>query len=211
MNQTRLLIGILLLLAVAFGYTQWSHRQDLRQQRDETAKLIEALTGKPATTPAAPANATAPAKDTPGTAGIEEPAADQRLLLQSQELEKMRAENEKLRLQSEAASEERDRIASENEALQFQIDQRIAQIRAAPMLAKITYVNPDHGIAVMSAGRAAGVEPKDEFRIRRGDKIICRVVVEDSIEDGEAALAPIPGSMAPKEGIKEGDEVVSLE
>lgn len=213
MNQTRLLIGILLLLGAVFGYTQWSHKQDLRMQREETAKLIETLGGKAAAT----AEATAP-KTT--VAAGEKPAAEdvaaespeeQRLRILERELDKLRAEKENYRAQSEAASEERDQMASENEALKYQIDQRIAQIRAAPMLAKITYVNLDHGIAVMSAGRAAGVEPKDEFRIRRGDKIICRVLVGDSIEDSEAVLAPVPGTMAPKETILEGDEVVSLE
>jgi hypothetical protein len=64
---------------------------------------------------------------------------------------------------------------------------------------------------VMSAGRNANIEPRDEFRIRRGDKIICRVVVGESIEENEAALAPIPGSLPPDESIKQGDEVVSLE
>lgn len=220
MNQTRILIGILLLLAVVFGYTQWSHKQDLRQQREDTAKLIEALTGKssaPATT-AAPTNGNPGQNPSPGIAsanpgptGGDESPEDQRLRLISEELEKLRAEKENLRLQSEAASEERDRMSAENEALKYQIDQRIAQIRSAPMLAKITYVSPEHGIAVMSAGRAAGVEPRDEFRIRRGDKIICRVVVGDSVEDNEAALSPLPGSMAPKEAILQGDEVVSLE
>lgn len=228
MNQTRLLIGILLLLGAVFGYTQWSHRQDLRQQREETAKLIEALTGKPATpasaaAPAAPGvvNPAAPdsaAPTTPATVqagaspeGAAESAEQSRLRLMMEELEKMRAEKEALRLQSEAASEERDRIAGENESLKYQIDQRIAQIRAAPMLAKITYVNPEHGIAVMSAGREAGVEPRDEFRVRRGDKIICRVVVGESVEANEAALSPLPGSLAPGEAIRQGDDVVSLE
>ena len=79
------------------------------------------------------------------------------------------------------------------------------------MLAKITYVSPEHGIAVMSAGRNANIEPRDQFRIRRGDKIICRVVVGDSIEENEAALVPIPGSLPPDESIMQGDEVVSLE
>ena len=220
MNQTRILIGILLLLAAVFGYTQWSHKQDLRQQREDTAKLIEALTGKTtnATASTAPANGKSGgtvspenASATPDSAVGEESPEAQRLRIVTEELEKIRAEKENLRLQSEAASEERDRVAAENEALKYQIDQRIAQIRAAPMLAKITYVSPEHGIAVMSAGRAAGVEPRDEFRIRRGDKIICRVMVGDSVEDNEAALAPIPGSMAPKESILQGDEVVSLE
>ena len=220
MNQTRLLIGILLLLAAVFGYTQWSHKQDLRQQRDETAKLIEALTGKTSNPTAATASASAGQAETaspdetganPETAAGEESPEAQRLRIVTEELEKMRAEKENLRLQSEAAGEERDRMAKENEALKFQIDQRIAQIRAAPMLAKITYINPEHGIAVMSAGRAAGVEPRDEFRIRRGDKIICRVMVGDSVEETEAALSPIPGSMAPQESIMQGDDVVSLE
>lgn len=215
MNQTRLLIGILLLLGIVFGYTQWSHKQDLRQQREDTAKLIEALAGKSAQPTQAQPQAATPANGgNPDAMASTEPAEtpeQQRVRLLEREMDKLRAEKENYRAQSEAASEERDQIASENEALKYQIDQRIAQIRAAPMLAKISYVNLDHGIAVMSAGRAAGVEPRDEFRIRRGDKIICRVVVGDSIEDTEAVLAPVPGSMAPKETIMEGDEVVSLE
>jgi LPS O-antigen subunit length determinant protein (WzzB/FepE family) len=220
MNQTRLLIGILLLLAAVFGYTQWSNKQDLRQQREETAKLIEVLSGKSPDSTAATATANGgkgenaspnTARTNSGTTAGEESPEAQRLRLMSEELEKIRAEKENLRLQNEAASEERDRIASENEALKFQFDQRIAQIRAAPMLAKITYVNPEHGVAVMSAGRNANIEPRDEFRIRRGDKIICRVMVGDSIEENEAAIAPIPGSLPPDESIKQGDEVVSLE
>lgn len=223
MNQTRILIGVILLLLSAFGFMYWSQQNDMKiQQQQQKELLAQLLAGKNGTTAAA-------ATAEPGRAGSNGEAANpstnpaakppatqispeqQRLEMLAKEVEAMKKENQSLKLQGEADAEEKSRLTGELDRAKFEIDQRIQRIRSSPMLAKVSKVIPDQGFVVISAGRSAGIEPNDEFSIRRGDKVICHIRIGQSMDDAEAVADPVPGTMAPEESIKEGDEVVKID
>ena len=220
MNQTRILLGVILLLLAAFGFMHWNQQNSIQTQQKEQKELIaQLLAGKNtgATTPAAPKTE----GNTNDTAVAVDPAAkpastaltpeQQRLDMLAREVEAMKKENQALKLQGEADAEEKSRLTGELDRAKFEIDQRIQRIRTSPMLAKVSKVIPDQGFVVISAGRSAGIEPKDEFSIRRGDKIICHIRIGQSMDDSESVADPVPGTMAPEESIKEGDEVVKID
>jgi len=82
----------------------------------------------------------------------------------------------------------------------------------------VTAVFPDQGFIVIGAGTSKNVRPGSEYSIRRGDRILARVIVTEEVDAEEAAAEIVPGSMIFRDDqsdqhvlIETGDHVVQLD
>lgn len=218
MNQTKLLMAVVLTLVALLGLMFYSQQKTNRNQQD----LLQALLASREN----PAN-TATAAPTPEEtrAAAEAAMAALRAEGEAETSSAERAELEALRAELEATREEKNMLVSENQRMQAEIDARIRRIRSAPKLTEVTRVLGEHGIVVIGAGLAQNIEPGDEFNLRRGDQIVARIMITESIEDNQAAASIIPGSVITTDvpgiggevepavgiNIREGDEVVQMD
>ena len=213
MNQTRILLGVILLMGAAFGFLWWSQQNQMADTRQAQAELMKLLAQQQGTKPETQAAPVAPVANQAATSPTDtaESANQERIQAMNAEMLAMREEMERIKAKNDADLEEKERLAGELERAKFEIDQRLQLIRSAPMLTKVSKVLPEHGFVVIAAGRVAGVQPGDQFSIRRGDKIISKIQIGQSVDDSESVADPVAGSMVHGEQIQEGDEVVKMD
>lgn len=82
------------------------------------------------------------------------------------------------------------------------------QLLGMPAVAKVTEVQKDQGFAVISAGKDKQLTPGMKFDVRRGDGLVGRVIVSDTIDATEAVVDIDSTVTLPGVSIEAGDEVI---
>lgn len=82
------------------------------------------------------------------------------------------------------------------------------QLLGMPAVAKVTEVHNDQGFAVISAGKDKQLAPGVKFDVRRGDGLVGRVIVGESIEATEAVVDIDSAFKLPGVSIEAGDELI---
>jgi len=82
------------------------------------------------------------------------------------------------------------------------------QLLGMPAVAQVTEVHNDQGFAVISAGKNKQLASGVKFDVRRGDGLVGRVIVGESIEATEAVVDIDNAFKLPGVSIEVGDEVI---
>ncbi|HBJ88230.1 MAG TPA: hypothetical protein DDZ88_31125 [Verrucomicrobiales bacterium] len=82
------------------------------------------------------------------------------------------------------------------------------QLLGMPAVAKIIESHNDQGFAVIDAGKNKQLEKGMTFDVRRGDGLVGRVIVGDSIDAAEAVVDIDNSAALPGVRIETGDELV---
>jgi len=217
MNQTKLLVAVVLTLVVMMGLMFYNQQKSQQNQQDLIKALLE---NKAAPVEAAPTPTPEETKAA-AEAALAAMRADTETVASAAEL----AELEALRAELDATREEKNLLVAENQRMQAEVDARVRRILAAPKLTEVTRVLGEHGLVVIAAGLSNNIEPGDEFSLRRGDQVVARIMITESIEADQAAASIIPGSVITTDvpgiggavvpggmiNIQEGDEVIQLD
>jgi hypothetical protein len=82
------------------------------------------------------------------------------------------------------------------------------QLLGMPAMAKVIEVHHDQGFAVINAGKNKELTPGMKFDVRRGDGLVGRVIVSETIDAAEAVV-DIDGTVSlPGVRVETGDELV---
>jgi len=217
MNSTKFLIGLVIVLLIAVLGMQYAQ---MRSGKDDTDKKDVAEVAEDAETEEK--------KDEAAGQGIlppmpEHEAAAMDALMQA-EMEQLRAQLalrdgaiEELENEVAITSEQKQQMEVELRRNEREHQQRLQTIVDAPRLSTVKSVFPDQGFIVIGAGSSKNVQPGNEFSIRRGDRILARVIVTDEVAEEEAAAEVVPGSQIKHDDqsnqfvqIEPGDHVVQL-
>lgn len=82
------------------------------------------------------------------------------------------------------------------------------QLLGMPAVAKITDVQKDQGFAVIDAGKDKLLERGLKFDVRRGDGLVGRVIVGETIDAAESVVDIDPTGAIPGVFVEPGDELV---
>jgi hypothetical protein len=82
------------------------------------------------------------------------------------------------------------------------------QILGSPAIAKVVEAHIDQGFAVINAGKDKQLAPGTKFDVRRGNGIVGRVSVGDTIEAAEAVVDVDTSILIPGVRIEAGDELI---
>ncbi len=82
------------------------------------------------------------------------------------------------------------------------------QLLGMPAMAKVIEVHNDQGFAVISAGKDKQLAQGMKFDVRRGDGLVGRVIVGDTIEASEAVVDIDTTVTLPGVRIEAGDELI---
>lgn len=82
------------------------------------------------------------------------------------------------------------------------------QLLGMPAIAKVTEIHLDQGFAVISAGKDKQLVSGMKFDVRRGDGLVGRVIVGDTIEAAEAVVDIDSAVTLPGVRIEAGDELI---
>jgi hypothetical protein len=82
------------------------------------------------------------------------------------------------------------------------------QLLGMPAMAKVIEVHNDQGFAVINAGKDKQLSPGMKFDVRRGDGLVGRVLVSDSIDASEAVVDIDSTVTLPGVSIEAGDELI---
>ncbi|MFO1481759.1 MAG: SUMF1/EgtB/PvdO family nonheme iron enzyme [Verrucomicrobiaceae bacterium] len=137
---------------------------------------------------------------------VEDTAAKEEAARQKQRtdaLEKKSKDEEQKSLAAEAVAV---KVKAEAEAQQKTPLQK--QILAAPAVAKVSIAEPKAGWVGIDIGRNKNLVMGMQFDVRRGDELIGRVIVSDTIKE-TGAMADIMSVAMPGAAIEEGDELIA--
>ncbi|MDZ4405164.1 hypothetical protein [Prosthecobacter sp.] len=82
------------------------------------------------------------------------------------------------------------------------------QLLGMPAMAKVIEIHNDQGFAVISAGKDKQLSQGMKFDVRRGDGLVGRVIVGDTIEASEAVVDIDSTVALPGVRIEVGDELI---
>lgn len=82
------------------------------------------------------------------------------------------------------------------------------QLLGMPAMAKVIEVHKDQGFAVISAGKDKQLASGMKFDVRRGDGLVGRVIVGESIEATESVVDIDATAALPGVSIEAGDELI---
>lgn len=82
------------------------------------------------------------------------------------------------------------------------------QLLGMPAVAKVVEIHKDQGFAVISAGKDKHLEKGMKFDVRRGDGLVGRVIVGESIDAAESVVDIDNSAALPGVSIEAGDELV---
>ena len=82
------------------------------------------------------------------------------------------------------------------------------QLLGMPAVAKVTEIQKDQGFAVISAGKDKQLTKGMKFDVRRGDGLVGRVIVGETIDAAEAVVDVDSSVTLPGVSIEVGDEVI---
>ena len=82
------------------------------------------------------------------------------------------------------------------------------QLLGMPAMAKVVEIHSDQGFAVINAGKNKELARGMKFDVRRGDGLVGRVVVGDTIEASEAVVDIDTSVSLPGVRIEAGDELI---
>ena len=82
------------------------------------------------------------------------------------------------------------------------------QLLGMPAIAKVTEVQADQGFAVINAGKDKQLSKGMKFDVRRGDGLVGRVIVGESIEATESVVDIDASVVLPGVRIEVGDELI---
>jgi hypothetical protein len=82
------------------------------------------------------------------------------------------------------------------------------QLLGMPAMAKVIEIHQDQGFAVISAGKDKQLASGMKFDVRRGDGLVGRVIVSDTIEANEAVVDIDNTVTLPGVRIEAGDELI---
>lgn len=82
------------------------------------------------------------------------------------------------------------------------------QLLGMPAMAKVIEIHNDQGFAVINAGKNKELAKGMKFDVRRGDGLVGRVVVGDTIEASEAVVDIDTTASLPGVRIEAGDELI---
>ncbi|WP_395744887.1 hypothetical protein [Prosthecobacter sp.] len=83
------------------------------------------------------------------------------------------------------------------------------QIIGMPAIAKVIESHNDQGFAVIDAGKNKGLTPGTKFDVRRGNGLVGRVTVGETIEAAEAVVDIDTTVVLPGVRIEAGDELIT--
>lgn len=83
------------------------------------------------------------------------------------------------------------------------------QVLSAPSVAKIKNVVKEQGFVILDMGSKAGLSKGQQFEVRRGNSILGKVTLTDSIEENEAVADLDFTSIPTGVNIEPGDEIIS--
>ncbi len=82
------------------------------------------------------------------------------------------------------------------------------QLLGMPAMAKVVEAHNDQGFAVINAGKNKGLEKGMKFDVRRGDGLVGRVVVGETVDAAEAVVDIDASIKLPGVQIETGDELI---
>jgi hypothetical protein len=82
------------------------------------------------------------------------------------------------------------------------------QVMGMPVFAKVIEVHNEEGFAVISAGKDKQLTSGMKFDVRRGNGLVGRVIVGDTIDAAEAVVDIDPTAVLPGVRIETGDELI---
>ncbi len=82
------------------------------------------------------------------------------------------------------------------------------QLLGMPAMAKVIEIHQDQGFAVISAGKDKQLTSGMKFDVRRGDGLVGRVIVSETIEAAEAVVDVDSSVTLPGVRIEVGDELI---
>ncbi|MFO1483228.1 MAG: hypothetical protein U1F71_07645 [Verrucomicrobiaceae bacterium] len=82
------------------------------------------------------------------------------------------------------------------------------QLLGMPAVAKVIEIHTEQGFAVINAGRDKQLEKGMKFDVRRGDGLVGRVWVSETVEAAQAVVDIDPSASVPGVQIEKGDELV---
>ncbi|WP_395716159.1 hypothetical protein [Prosthecobacter sp.] len=82
------------------------------------------------------------------------------------------------------------------------------QLLGMPTMAKVIEIHNDQGFAVINAGKDKELTKGMKFDVRRGDGLVGRVIVGDTIEASEAVVDIDTSASLPGVTIEAGDELI---
>jgi len=82
------------------------------------------------------------------------------------------------------------------------------QLLGMPAMAKVIEIHNDQGFAVINAGKDKELAKGMKFDVRRGDGLVGRVIVGDTIEAAEAVVDIDTAASLPGVRIEAGDELI---
>ncbi len=82
------------------------------------------------------------------------------------------------------------------------------QLLGMPAMAKVTEVHKDQGFAVISAGKDKQLAKGMKFDVRRGDGLVGRVIVGETIDAAESVVDIDNSVTLPGVSIEVGDELI---
>ncbi|MDB6005580.1 MAG: hypothetical protein JWR15_2567 [Prosthecobacter sp.] len=82
------------------------------------------------------------------------------------------------------------------------------QLLGMPAMAKVIEIHQDQGFAVINAGKDKDITSGMKFDVRRGDGLVGRVIVSDTIEANEAVVDIDTSVILPGVRIEAGDELI---
>lgn len=179
MKLTHFALGLLTVLVGITGYMAWEGQQEARGQKQELEFMRKQLEAREAAYPKKPASDFAPISTEP-VKMVTAPAT--------------------------ATSTPAPLISAENAPAPLTALQK--QVLGMPVVAKIIQVERDQGFVVVAAGKNKQLVKGQKFDVRRGDSVVGRVSISDSIEEKEA-VADIDAAMKlPGVSIEPGDELI---
>lgn len=130
----------------------------------------------------------------------------------SVELQRKEQEIAALKSQLEAESVERQQLDAQFNRIQEDKNRPLSaeqqKIAQAAAIARVTQFVPDLGFVALDAGLDRQLSAGDEFHIRRGNYLIGKVIVSDTIEANSCIADVDPSSIPQGYTIQPGDEVV---
>ncbi len=179
MKLTHFALGLMTVLVGITAYLAWEGQQEARGQRQELEFMRKQLEAREAAYPKKPASAFAPLSTEP-VKMIPAP-----LTVPSPPAPLTAPEN----------------LPAPLTALQ-------KQVLGMPSLAKIIQVEKNQGFVVVDAGRNKQFVTGQKFDVRRGNGVVGRVSITESIEDKEAIADIDPAISPPGVSIEPGDELI---
>ncbi len=199
---TALLIG-------ATSYLAWEGQQAARGAKEELAFLKKKQTAEDNAAPAgdslvflpgtpAPAPATSITPPSPGTLASAPPAASPALTTPST-----------TELPGGGLTVPKTILAAEAKGINTNtLTPLQKQVLAAPPIARIKTIVKDQGFVILDAGSKQGFKSGQQLEVRRGNGILGKIRLTDTIEENEAVadldLTSIPAGVS----IEPGDEVI---